>query len=43
MKQIGNAFGLVIGLAIVATIAAKPGFIAPTFTGISNVIKSAKG
>ncbi len=41
MKEAGNAFGLLIGLAIVAVIAAKPGFIAPTFKGISGVIGSA--
>lgn len=43
MKEIGNIAGLIIGLAIIATIVAKPAFIAPTFTGFSNVIKAAKG
>lgn len=41
MDKAFNAFGLVVGLAIVAVIAAKPQFIAPTFTGASNLIKSA--
>lgn len=41
MKEIGNIFGLVIGLAIVAVIAAKPAFISSTFTGASNLIGAA--
>ena len=41
MSELGKGFGLVIGLAIVAVIAAKPGFIAPTFTGASNLIGAA--
>lgn len=41
MKSIGNAFGLIIGLAIVAVVAAKPQFLATTFTGSSNLIRSA--
>jgi len=41
VKSVGNAFGLVIGLAIVAVIAAKPAFIGSTFTGASGLIRSA--
>lgn len=41
MKSIGNGFLAVVFLAGVAVVAAKPGFIAPTFTGASNLIKAA--
>lgn len=40
---IGNAFALVIGLAIVAVIAAKPQFLATTFTGATGLIRAATG
>lgn len=43
MSTLNKAIGLLFGLAIIATIAAKPGFLATTFTGTSNVIKAAKG
>ena len=41
MKSVGNAFLAVVFLAGLAVVAAKPGFIAPTFTGASNLIRSA--
>lgn len=41
LKGVGNIFGLVIGLAIVSVIAAKPQFLATTFTGGTNLIKAA--
>lgn len=41
MKNAVNAFGLVIGLAIVAVIAAKPDFIDKTFTGATGLISTA--
>lgn len=41
MKNAVNAFGLVIGLAIVAVVAAKPDFIDKTFTGAQGLIGAA--
>lgn len=41
MKEVGNIFGLVIGLAIVAVIAAKPQFLATSFTGATGLINAA--
>jgi hypothetical protein len=38
MKQIGNIAGAVIGLAIVAVIAARPAFIDSTFKGATGLI-----
>jgi hypothetical protein len=43
MSTVNKAVGLLFGLAIVAVIAAKPGFLATTFTGTSNVIRAATG
>lgn len=42
MSSVNKFIGLLFGLAIVATIAAKPQFLSTTFTGTSNVIKAAK-
>lgn len=42
LKGVGNIFGMVVGLAIVSVIAAKPQFLATTFTGGANLIKAAK-
>lgn len=42
-KTATNIFGAVVGLAIVAVIAAKPQFLATTFTGGSNLIRAATG
>ncbi len=36
----GFAGGLFVGLAIVAVIAAKPQFLATTFTGANNLLKT---
>jgi len=41
VNTISKGIGLLFGLAIVAVIAAKPDFIAKTFTGTANVIKAA--
>ena len=41
MKNAVNAFGLVIGLAIVAVIAAKPDFIEKTFGGAQGLLATA--
>lgn len=41
MKNAVNAFGLVIGLAIVAVIAARPAFISATFGGANSLIRTA--
>ena len=41
LAGIGNIFGLAIGLAIVAVIAARPAFLDITFKGFSNLIGSA--
>lgn len=43
MSTIDKAVGLLFGLAIVAVIAAKPQFLATTFTGTSSVIRAATG
>lgn len=43
MSTISKGVGLVFGLAIIAVIAAKPAFLATTFTGTSNVIRAATG
>ena len=40
-KTASNIFGAVVGLAIVAVIAAKPAFLGMTFTGGTNLIKAA--
>ncbi len=41
MGTINKGVGIIGAIAIIAIIAAKPAFIAPTFTGVSNVIHSA--
>ena len=41
LKGIGNIIGLVVGLAIVSVIAAKPQFLATTFTGTTGLINAA--
>ncbi len=41
MKEVGNIFGLIVGLAIVAVIAAKPQFLATSFTGATGLINAA--
>ena len=41
MKEAGNIFGLVIGLAIVAVIAAKPKFLDVSFKGGAGLINAA--
>lgn len=41
MKGVGNIFGLVVGLAIVAVIAAKPQFLDITFKGGAGLINAA--
>lgn len=41
MKQVSNIFGAVVGLAIVAVVAAKPQFLKTTFSGGSSLIRSA--
>ena len=41
LKGVGNIFGLVVGLAIVAVIAAKPTFLQNTFTGATGLITAA--
>lgn len=41
MKQAANIFGVVVGLAIVAVIAARPKFLDITFKGASGLIGTA--
>ena len=41
LKGVGNIFGLVVGLAIVSVIAAKPAFLATTFSGATGLINAA--
>jgi hypothetical protein len=41
VKEAGNAFGLVIGLAIVSVIAYKPNFLKITFSGAQGLINAA--
>jgi hypothetical protein len=40
-KNIVNAFGLIVGLAIVSVIAAKPQFLDISFRGGTNLINAA--
>jgi hypothetical protein len=41
VKQVGNIFGVVVGLAIVAVIAARPQFLDITFKGGAGLINAA--
>lgn len=41
MKQIGNIAGMIVGLAIVAVIAARPQFLDITFKGSSGLLSTA--
>ncbi|HVP29391.1 MAG TPA: hypothetical protein VMW35_09555 [Myxococcota bacterium] len=41
LKGVGNIIGLIVGLAIVSVIAAKPQFLATTFTGTTGLINAA--
>jgi hypothetical protein len=41
LKGVSNIFGLVVGLAIVAVIAAKPDFLKITFAGGQGLIGTA--
>jgi hypothetical protein len=41
LSTVSKAIGLLFGLAIISVIAAKPQFLATTFTGTSNVIRAA--
>ena len=41
LKGEGNIIGLIVGLAIVSVIAAKPQFLATTFTGTTGLINAA--
>ena len=40
LKGVGNIIGLIVGLAIVSVIAAKPQFLATTFTGTTGLINA---
>jgi len=42
MKQVGNIFGLVVGLAMVAIVAARPQFLKTSFTGATGLIRAAE-
>lgn len=41
LKGVGNIFGMVVGLAIVAVIAANPEFLRVTFAGGAGLINAA--
>lgn len=41
LKGVGNIVGAFIGLAIIAIVAAKPAFIATTFTGANSLLGTA--
>lgn len=41
LKGVGNIFGLIVGLATVAVIAANPNFLQVTFSGASGLIGTA--
>lgn len=42
LRDVGNIFGAIIGLSIVAIIAAKPKFLQYTFSGASGLIRAAE-
>lgn len=41
LKGVSNFFGLFVGLAVVAVIAAKPDFLRITFTGATGLLNAA--
>lgn len=41
MQQVGNAIGLIVGLAVVAVIATHPGAITAFFSGLSGAVTAA--
>jgi hypothetical protein len=41
LKGVGNIIGLIVGLAIVSVIAAKPEFLRVTFSGTTGLITAA--
>ena len=43
MGQIANVIGLFVGLAIVATLAAKPQLVQTFFSGVATDINAAQG
>jgi hypothetical protein len=43
VNSIWNAFGAIVLLAIIATLAAKPKIVHDTLTGTTSLIKAAKG
>jgi len=42
LRQVGNIFGAVVGLAIVAVIAARPQFLDITFKGAAGLLRAAE-
>lgn len=40
IKGVGNIIGAFVGLAIVAVIAAKPQFLATTFSGLTSLTRA---
>lgn len=43
LNSLGNIIGIIVGLAIVATLAAKPAIVNDFFSGVSSDISAAKG
>lgn len=42
LREVGNIFGAIIGLAMVAVVAANPDFLKVTFSGASGLIRAAE-
>jgi len=42
INSLGNIIGLIVGLAIIAVLAAKPAIVGTFFTGVSGAVTAAK-
>jgi hypothetical protein len=43
VEQVTNIVGMIVGLAIIATIAAKPQVVLNFFNGLANAVNAAQG
>jgi len=43
INSLGNIIGLIVGLAIIAVLAAKPQIVGTFFSGVSGAVSAAKG
>ena len=42
MEQVTNIVGMIVGLAIIATLAAKPQIVSNFFNGLANAVNAAQ-